>query len=240
MTRLRPDLPYLPETVPARMVNEFAYCPRLFYLEWVQGRFVTSDDVEEGLYIHRVVDEPSSDLPPPEEGLQRFAGRTSRSFWLTSPEIGVSSKIDVVEVGADGAVTPVDYKKGHPDRNGRAWPSDEVQSILQALLLREAGYRVDQAEIWYAETRKRVVVPVDEGRLTEVRDLLGGLWSTAASDKAPPPLQDSPKCPRCSLVGLCLPDEINALRIRERNPRKPRGVMAADPDSRPVYVVGMK
>ena len=23
--------------LPARMVNEFAYCPRLAYLEWVQG-----------------------------------------------------------------------------------------------------------------------------------------------------------------------------------------------------------
>jgi CRISPR-associated protein Cas1 len=40
------------------MVNEFVYCPRLFHLEWVQGRFATSDDVEEGLYVHRVVDDP--------------------------------------------------------------------------------------------------------------------------------------------------------------------------------------
>ncbi len=27
----------LPDLVPARMLNEFAYCPRLAYLEWVQG-----------------------------------------------------------------------------------------------------------------------------------------------------------------------------------------------------------
>ena len=53
---IRPDLPGLPETVPARMLNEFVYCPRLFLLEWVQQRFATSDDVEEGLYLHRVVD----------------------------------------------------------------------------------------------------------------------------------------------------------------------------------------
>src|SRR5581483_3922497 len=30
----------------------------------------------------------------------------------------------------------------------------------------------------------------------------------------PEPLVDSPKCPRCSLVGICLPDETNALRAR--------------------------
>lgn len=28
---------------------------------------------------------------------------------------------------------------------------------------------------------------------------------------APPPLLDSPRCPRCSLVGVCLPDEVNYL-----------------------------
>lgn len=61
----RPAVPGLPETVPARMVNEFVYCPRLFHLEWVQGRFATSDDVEEGRYIHRIVDEPGGDLPDP-------------------------------------------------------------------------------------------------------------------------------------------------------------------------------
>jgi CRISPR-associated protein Cas1 len=234
---IRPDVAGLPETVPARMVNEFVYCPRLFHLEWVQGRFATSDDVEEGLYVHRVVDTPGGDLPDPEEDLERFAGRTSRSFWLTSTDLGVSAKIDLVEVGDGGTVTPVDYKKGAPDKHGRAWPADEVQSVLQALLLQEAGYTVEQAEIWYAETRRRIAVPMHPQRLNETRDLLANLWATAASDQPPPPLQDSPKCPRCSLVGICLPDEINNLRIRDRNPARPRGVMAADPDSRPVYVM---
>ncbi len=233
----RPAIPGLPETVPARMVNEFVYCPRLFHLEWVQARFATSDDVEEGLYVHRVVDEPGGDLPDPDDDLERFAGRTSRSFWLTSTTLGVSAKIDIVEVGEDGMVTPVDYKKGAPDKHGHAWPADEIQSVLQALLLQEAGYRVNKAEIWYAETRHRVVLPIDDTRLDETRELLGRLWQTAASDSPPAPLTDSPKCPRCSLVGICLPDEINTLRTRDRTPQRPRGVMAADPDSRPMYVM---
>lgn len=236
MTGPRPDDADLPETVPARMVNEFVYCARLFYLEWVQGRFATSDDVEEGLYVHRVVDEPSGDLPEADVDLEHFAGRSSRSFWLTSTALGVSAKIDLVEIGAEGLVTPVDYKKGGPDRNGRVWPSDEVQSLLQVLLLREAGYRVDQAEIWYAETRQRVIVSADEERLDSVRLVLSRLWQVAASDVSPPPLVDSPKCPKCSLVGICLPDEVNALRVREREPARPRRLMAADPAGRPVYV----
>ncbi len=32
--------------VPARMVNEWVYCPRLAYLEWVEGEWADSGDTE--------------------------------------------------------------------------------------------------------------------------------------------------------------------------------------------------
>ncbi len=31
-----------------RMLNELAYCPRLFYREWVQGEFVDDELIVEG------------------------------------------------------------------------------------------------------------------------------------------------------------------------------------------------
>jgi hypothetical protein len=34
--------------LPVRMLNEFAYCPRLAYLEWVQSEFADSADTVEG------------------------------------------------------------------------------------------------------------------------------------------------------------------------------------------------
>lgn len=227
----------LPETVPARMVNEFVYCPRLFHLEWVQSRFASNDDVEQGLYVHRVVDQPGGTLPPPgNTHPELLAGRRSRSVWLTSRELRVSAKIDVVEVGDDGSVVPVDYKKGKPDRDGRPWPSDEVQSALQALVLREAGYSVSTAEIWYDETRQRVVIPIDEAVASRTRGIMAALWSVATRDSAPPPLVASPKCPRCSLVGICLPDEINALQNRESEVDRRRRIVPTNPDPAPVYV----
>jgi CRISPR-associated protein Cas1 len=227
----------LPETVPARMVNEFVYCPRLFHLEWVQSRFASNDDVEQGLYVHRVVDEPGGTIPDPDDTHpELMAGRTSRSVWLTSLRLRVTAKIDLVEVSEDGSVVPVDYKKGMPDRDGRPWPSDEVQSALQALVLRDAGYSVSTAEIWYAESRQRVVIPIDDVLVTRTRQTVADLWSVAASDVAPPPLADSPKCPRCSLVGICLPDEINALRHREADGSRRRRIIPSNPDPRPVYI----
>ncbi len=233
MTAVRPDLPGLPETVPARMVNEFAYCPRLFHLEWVQSRFTTNDDVEEGLYVHRVVDSQAGDLPEMDEA---WEGRRATSVWLTSTRLGLTSKIDLVEGAADGRVIPVDYKKGRPADDGGAWPSDRIQSLIQVLLLRESGYRVERAEIWYAEVRRRVSITVDDKAINEVVETLRQLWLTASSKQAPPPLIDSPKCPRCALVGVCLPDETNALAVRARERTALRRVMAPDRPGRPVYV----
>jgi len=148
----------------------------------------------------------------------------------------VSAKIDLIEVSEDGSVVPVDYKKGRPNADGRPWPSDEVQSVLQALILRDAGYLVTAAEIWYAETRHRVLIPITDAVASRTRQIVADLWSVAASDVAPPPLIDSPKCPRCSLVGICLPDEINALRHREAEGSRRRRIIPTNPDPRPVYI----
>ena len=41
----------LPDYLPARMLNEFVYCPRLFFYEWVDGVFKHSSDTEDGAFI---------------------------------------------------------------------------------------------------------------------------------------------------------------------------------------------
>ena len=233
MSTVRPDLPGLPETLPARMLNEFVYCPRLFHLEWVQQEFATSDDVEEGRYLHRVVDQETGNLPDESEAL---AGRAARSVSLSSQRLGMATRMDLVEDGGDGTVVPVDYKKGHPDKNGEAWPSDRVQVLVQALLLQEAGYVVERAEIWYAETRQRVHIMVDDAALKEITDTVKRAWEVAADPVAPPPLHDSPRCPRCSLVGICLPDELESLRVPPAQRRPLKRLMAPVLEGRPVYV----
>lgn len=58
----------LPNLLPARMLNEFLYCPRLFYLEWVQGEFAENTDVLEGHLVHRRVEREVGRLPDSEEG----------------------------------------------------------------------------------------------------------------------------------------------------------------------------
>ena len=103
---LRPDQLY----VPARMVNEFQYCPRLAYLEWVQGEWAELADTVEGRGVHRRVDGSSGELPEA-EAIGDDARIHVRSVTLSSDRLGLIAKLDLVEV-EDGSVVPVDYKRG--------------------------------------------------------------------------------------------------------------------------------
>lgn len=220
----------VPELVPARMVNEFCYCPRLFFLEWVDAQFADNEDTVEGRWHHRAVDEQAGAVPLPDEGEIRRA----RSVQVSSEALGLVAKIDVLD-GEGGKVIPVDTKRGDPpDMPTRAWEPERVQLCVQGLLLRELGYECDEGALWFAGARQRVAVPFDDDLVGRTRTLLSELRAVASAGQAPPPLVDSPKCPRCSLVGICLPDEVNTLASRSSRP--PRRLVPGDDAARPLYV----
>ncbi|GIW56633.1 MAG: CRISPR-associated exonuclease Cas4/endonuclease Cas1 fusion [Nitrospiraceae bacterium] len=93
-----------------------------------------------------------------------------------------------------------------------AYDPERVQLCAQALLLEEHGYTCTEGVIYYAGSRERVRVQFDDALRELTRNAVAGLRALAESGQIPPPLEDSPKCPRCSLVGICLPDEVNLLR----------------------------
>jgi CRISPR-associated protein Cas1 len=196
----------LPDYLPARMVNEFAYCARLFFYEWVEGLFAESVDTVEGSIQHRRVDAKATALPDAGELPQSIH---SRSVTLASERLRVIAKMDLVEVEG-GVVTPVDYKHGHP-RDGaeglELWPSDRAQLTVQGIVLRENGYRCEEGVAYYRKTGQRVHVTFDVALIAETEALILEAWGLAEAGGIPAPLVDSPKCPGCSLVGICLPDE---------------------------------
>ncbi|HVV49233.1 MAG TPA: CRISPR-associated endonuclease Cas1 [Polyangia bacterium] len=233
------------------MLNEFAYCPRLAYLEWAQGDFADSADTVEGRFHHRRVDRETGDLP--DAGAEPAGERETlhaRSIYLSAPRIGLVARIDLVEaVGAD--VTPVDYKRGEaPNVPEGAWEPERVQLCAQGLVLEENGYVCREGELYFVGSKRRVRIPFSAELRARTLELLAAMRATMASATIPPPLQDSPKCPRCSLVAICLPDEINLLRLpdaeRERvdaEPEEiaqaafqPRRLLPARDDALPLYV----
>lgn len=213
------------DLIPVRMLNEFTYCPRLAYLEWVQGEFKDNLDTKQGSFGHRNVDKESTG-PVPEGADAEAEGRSlsARSLTLSAPREGLVAKLDVLEL--EGSVaTPVEYKKGAiPANPEQAWEPERVQLCAQGLILRENGYQCEQGELYYIESRHRVTIPFDDALVMRTRQLVSRLREMSRSRQMPAPLVDSPKCPRCSLVGICLPDETNRLRA----------VLGTEPQSGPV------
>ena len=229
------EAPPLPEDapfLPARMVNEYVYCPRLAYLEWVQGEWAESADTVEGAHAHRRVDREDRPLPPADALGEADRPRT-RSVTLSSRRLGLVARIDLVE--SDGeSVVPVDYKRGkRPHIAAGAYDPERVQLCVQGLLLEENGYRCTEGVLYFAESRERVRVVFDEELREATRGAIGGLRLVAAGGRIPPPLRDSPKCPRCSLVGICLPDEVNHFH---RTGATPRPIAVRRDEALPLYV----
>jgi CRISPR-associated protein Cas1 len=216
--------------IPARMVNEFVYCSRLAYLMWTQGEWAETGDTVEGHRVHARVDKPNAPLPAPQalegDGAPAADKIVSRSLTLSSATLGVIARLDIAEA-EDGAVTPVDYKRGkRPHVAEGAYQPERIQICLQALLLEEHGYRVEEGVIYYAESRERVRIALDESLRMAARTAVSELRLTVSQSRIPPPLKDSPKCPRCALVTVCLPDEVRALSGSSLAPR----TIAVPPD----------
>jgi CRISPR-associated protein Cas1 len=251
-----PEPNALPDYLPARMVNEFVYCPRLFYYEWVDGVFVHSADTLEGASQHRRVDREGAGLPKaedlPDERIH------TRSITLSEDELRITAKLDLIEI-SEGVVTPVDYKRGRPQEEEGGlgmWAPDRVQLGVQALVLRANGYRVDEGIIYYQSTKQRVAVRFDDAVLDETRAAIAGAWELALRGHRPPPIVGSPKCGGCSLAPICLPDEADVLLRPDEPPpdqlllfhageaeapRKPaasevRRLVTPRDDRRPVYL----
>ena len=300
-----PELEVQP--IPARMLNEFVYCQRLFYYEFVEGVFLENADTQRGQAIHKRVDSGSGALPKARrkspdsktgtEGEQAAfpsgdAARPSseaaesqpevihsRSVQMGSERLGVVAKMDLVETQmapGDAAtsleVRPVDYKAGAPKEQDDAntlWDTDKMQLGLQALILRDNGYTCTEGLIYYRATKQRVRLPITPEleswivqNIAQARRVIRG--------PIPAPLIHSPKCVRCSLAPVCLPDETRMLSVvrgpssvaeglaaasgtdgdspsqtdngsrptdqEQLNAGKPRRLMAARDDSRPLYL----
>ncbi|MDO5675562.1 MAG: CRISPR-associated endonuclease Cas1 [bacterium] len=200
--------PILP-LIPVRMVNEYVYCPRLAYMMWVQGEFTHNADTVEGAIRHKRVDKAGGKLPAATDAEPETIH--ARSVALSSEKLGITAKIDLVE-GRGHSVQPVDYKKGkRPHVPAGAYAPERVQVCAQGLLLREHGYQSDHGFLYFVGSRERVRVDFDELLLTETLAAIHGLGELSQKEQPPPPLIDSPKCGRCSLIGICLPDEIGLL-----------------------------
>lgn len=225
--------------IPVRMLSEYAYCPRVMYLMWVEGTWADNPDTVDGRQAHRGVDRPDRD--PGEPAAAAEVPQSVRSLALSDEGLGLTGRLDLLDL-RDGAATPIEYKVGNGPPNGGAWEADTVQVVAQALLLRANGYRCDEGIVYYVGSRAKVPIPITDDRVNAALALRDALWTDAGRPVPPPPLVDSPKCPRCSMVGICLPDEVVELQTASPSTtpslRKDqiRRLLVARPEQVPLYV----
>ena len=198
--------------MPVRRLNNFVYCPRLFYFQWVENIFQESADTVAGSHTHRNVDAPSRLEEEKAKALGENLpdGARLRSLRLESETLGIVGMMDLVEGGPDGAVI-VDYKKGSARRNSEgereAREPEMIQVGAYALLLQEQGVKISGAKIYYAADKRHVPVEVNEELLGKVRQAIDDAKQTAIGGKCPPPLKNDPRCLGCSAYPICLPNE---------------------------------
>lgn len=198
---------FLPDSIPISALNALEYCPRRFYYEFVQADMLVNEFVLAGTLVHQRAHQPSQRT---EDGEMR----TTR-LYLCSETLHLSGFTDVVEE-RNGLLIPVEYKHG---RQGK-WLNDAIQLCAQALCLEERqpdkpalpfGY------IFYVSSKRRVQVDFTEELRAKTRETIDRAFRVAALESAPPPLEPplTVRCPHCSLLPLCLPDEVKLLRSQK-------------------------
>ena len=197
------------ELVPARALNQVTYCPRLYYLQYVDCVMPTNEHVEGGLFDHRRVDDPElKSRTRAEAGAER-----TRGVALSSDSLGVSGVLDLLEEKR-GESYPVETKHGSgptgDDGKPGVWDNDAVQLCAQAMLLEEhSGAPVARGYQFYAGTRERVAVEFTPELREKTLGAIQLCRELAASDCPPPPLPSGlrHRCFGCSLAPVCLPEE---------------------------------
>ncbi len=220
------------EPIPVRMINEFAYCPRLFYLEYVQREWAESAETLDGKFVHRRVDKETGKIPETAEDQSEESEIHARSVWLGSEKLNISARIDVLEAEGKTA-TPIDYKRGKPKNvDEGVYEPERVQLCLQGLILRDNGFECDFGFIYFAESQQRVKIEFTAELIFRSVELLNEAGIIAESGEIPPPLVNSPKCTGCSLAGICLPDEVNFLSCETEAVSLESENISLNPDSR--------
>ncbi|MFO0767832.1 MAG: Dna2/Cas4 domain-containing protein [Nitrospiraceae bacterium] len=75
----------------------------------------------------------------------------------------------------------------------------------------DKGFTCDHGVLYFVGSRERVEVLFDEELVARTRELVEGMKATTAAPHCSAAAGRQSKCPRCSLVGLCLPDEVGWL-----------------------------
>lgn len=191
-----------PDPIPLSALQHWAYCPRQCALIHVEQVFEENLFTQRGQALHKRVDDPGFEL---RDGL-----RVERALPLFCDRLGLVGKADVVEFLPDGTPYPVEYKHGSRHKRADIAACDDIQLAAQALCLEEMfGRPVAEGALYYATSRRRRIVAVDDALRSRVAEIADAVRQLRSSAVMPPPLNDD-HCRACSLLDRCQPEAVSA------------------------------
>jgi CRISPR-associated exonuclease Cas4 len=198
------------EMIPISSLNALEYCPRKFYYQFVQGEMLVNEFVLEGTLAHKRVHQART--------YSTAEGEIETTcLYLSSEALHLTGFADVIVEKAE-VLVPVEYKRGHQGN----WPGDHLQLCAQALCLEERqpgkppilyGY------VYYVHSRRRIQVHFTPQLRARTKAAITRALQIAALATPPPPLSGdmAARCPNCSLLPLCLPEEVRLLKSKKKN-----------------------
>ena len=181
-------------------LQHWAYCPRQCALIHVEQVFEDNLFTQRGQALHKRVDDPGFEL--------RNGLRVERALPLFCDRLGLLGKADIVEFMPEGTPYPVEYKHGSRHKRADIAACDDLQLAAQALCLEEMfGKSVPEGALYYASSRRRRVVTIDEALRLKVEMALAGVRQLFLDKALPAPLNDD-HCRACSLRDLCQPEAL--------------------------------
>ncbi len=231
------------------MLNEYVYCPRLFYLEHVQGLFRDNPDTIHGSFQHERSSQYGRKVrhkvekEHTEEKKQQVPLFT-KNLSLTSEKLGITGKLDAIEED-NNHYAPIESKNSAGTEGKQkfviekwelspdAWPNDQIQLCAQGLLLRDNGFNSDYGYIYYRGAKERVKIEFNVNLIHSTLEVIKAS-SEISKNPIPSPLVDSQKCIRCSLNAFCTPDELNFIAGKIGEPRR---IIPGRDDAGILYVV---
>ncbi|MDL2337617.1 MAG: CRISPR-associated protein Cas4 [Pseudomonadota bacterium] len=193
------------DPLPLSALQHWAYCPRQCGLIHLEQAFDDNLHTLRGQAVHSTVDKP---------GVEVRAGlRVERALPLWSDALGLIGKADVVEFESDGTPYPVEYKHGSRNKAVDIAACDDVQLAAQALCLEEmTGGAVREGALYYATSKRRRVVPIDDTLRSQVLETAAAVRAMQATGILPMPTNDVRRCKGCSLRDRCQPETVARLR----------------------------
>jgi len=187
-------------------IQHFAFCPRQWALDYLEGQWQENVLTIEGHALHDKAHDPMSR----EKRKGKIIVRGMRVF---SASLGISGDCDIVEFHQkkDGVfipsfegtyeVIPIEYKRGRPKEG----EEDVFQLALQALCLEDMFcMTIPYGYIYYGETRRREKAIFSEEQRERIMKLLGQMRQYIQRGYTPK-VRRRKGCRKCSLADVCLP-----------------------------------